>query len=132
MPGRGTAPQSGDALEREVVQIAQSLGLVVRRRVKVGRRLWGNIRRIDVVVRDERTGRSLGIECKFQRTQGTAEEKLPILIKDIEAWPIDGILVFHGEGFSSNMRGYLYSTGKAIDLADLRAWLSLYFGIPSP
>jgi hypothetical protein len=39
-------------------------------------------------------------------------------------------VVFSGEGFSPNMVAFLLSTGKAVELADLRAWLSLYFGLP--
>jgi hypothetical protein len=63
---------------------------------------------------------------------GTAEEKLPATVQDIAAWPIPGLVVFAGEGFSTNMRSYLYSTGKAVDLDDLEDWLKLFFGIPEP
>jgi hypothetical protein len=38
-------------------------------------------------------------------------------------------VVFAGEGFSPNMRSYLFSTGKAVELEDLSPWLQLYFGI---
>ena len=51
-------------------------------------------------------------------------------IKDIESWPIDGIVVIEGEGFSQNILGYLYSTGKVIHFNDLDEWLRLYFGLP--
>jgi hypothetical protein len=37
--------------------------------------------------------------------------------------------VFDGEGFSTNMRSYLHSTGKAVQLEDLEAWINLFFGI---
>jgi len=40
-----------------------------------------------------------------------------------------GLVVFAGEGFSPNMRSYLFSTGKAVELEDLSPWLQLYFGI---
>ncbi|HEY3381709.1 MAG TPA: hypothetical protein VGK32_08070 [Vicinamibacterales bacterium] len=58
------------------------------------------------------------------------EEKIPSTILDINAWPIPGILVFAGEGFSAQMRSYLYSTGKAVGFEDLEAWLRLFFGLP--
>jgi hypothetical protein len=129
MPGRAGAVASGVALEAEVRAIARGLGLAVRAQVRVGRRLWGAERKIDFVVTDTATRRALGIECKYQRTRGTAEEKLPAIIADIGAWPIPGIIVFSGEGFSTNLRQFLYSTGKAVDLTDTREWLQLFFGL---
>ena len=38
-------------------------------------------------------------------------------------------MVFAGAGFSANMRSYLLSTGRAVELTDLRPWLQLYFGL---
>ena len=129
MPGRATAVTSGAQLEGDVRRVAEELGLAVRRQVRVARRLWGAERKIDLVLTEPSSRRSLGIECKFQRTRGTAEEKLPATIADIAAWPIPGLVVFHGEGFSGNLRQYLYSTGKAVALDELEEWLRLFFGI---
>ena len=130
MPGRATAVISGDELVREVVALAGSLNLQARTQVRVGRRIWGAVRRIDVVLTHTETRRTLGLECKFQREQGTAEEKIPSTIQDIAAWPIRGLVVFSGEGFTPNMRSFLISSGKAIEFDDLREWLILYFGLP--
>jgi hypothetical protein len=88
------------------------------------------VRRIDVVLTDPTTRRTLGLECKFQREKGSAEEKLPSTVDDIKAWPIPGLIVTDGPGFSANMRHFLISTGKAVDFDDLEAWLKLYFGLP--
>ncbi len=129
MPGRGTAPRNGATLERAVEDLVTSLGLRARRQVKVGRRLWGSVRHIDVVATEASTRKALGLECKFQGTAGTAEEKIPSLITDIEAWPIPGLVVFYGPGFSDNMRLYLHSTGKAVAFDDLEDWLSLFFAL---
>lgn len=92
-------------------------------------RLWGAKRRIDLILTAPESGLRLGVECKFQKTGGTAEEKIPAVIEDIGSWPIDGIVVYDGPGFSANMRAYLDSTGKAITLPDLEVWLRLYFGL---
>jgi hypothetical protein len=129
MAGKGTAPRSGKELQQKVVELAEKLGLKARTEVTAARRLWGAERHIDVVVTHERTGKNLGIECKFQATAGTAEEKIPATIKDIESWPMPGIVVIHGKGFSANMRGYLMSTGKVVWLDDLEDWLCLYFAL---
>ena len=129
MPGGPQAVSNGKELERAVARIAKKLGLGVTRQVRVGRRLWGPVRKIDLVVRSNDSGRSLGIECKYQAVAGTAEEKIPAIIQDIAAWPIPGLVVFAGDGFSDNMRAYLHSTGKAVAFEDLRDWLNLFFGI---
>jgi hypothetical protein len=130
MPGLATAVKNGDELVRQVLALAAELGLEARTQVRVARRIWGAVRRIDVVLTQKETRRTLGLECKYQGSQGTAEEKIPSTIQDIAAWPIPGLVVFAGEGFSPNMMAFLISTGKAVEFDDLRAWLSLYFGLP--
>jgi hypothetical protein len=130
MPGRATAVYSGDELVQAVRQLATSLGLQARTQVRVARRIWGAVRRIDIVLTHTETRRTLGIECKFQREQGTAEEKIPSTIQDIAAWPIRGLVVFAGEGFTPNMRSFLIASGKAVEFDELRDWLTLYFGLP--
>ncbi len=130
MPGRAVAVKNGDDLVQSVADLAIALGLQVRTQVRVARRIWGAVRRIDVVLTHEETRRTLGVECKFQREQGTAEEKIPATIQDIAAWPIRGIVVFAGEGFTPNMRSFLIASGKAIEFGELREWLILYFGLP--
>ena len=132
MPGRGAAPVQGKRLEDKVRELAQGLGLDVHDQVRVGRRLWGAERVIDLILTDPERRRSLGVECKFQGTRGTAEEKIPATIDDIGAWPIPGLVVFEGTGFTANMRSYLISTGKAVEVVDLDPWLRLYFGLPLP
>jgi hypothetical protein len=130
MAGKAAAVQNGDELVREVLKLAADLRLASRTQVRVARRIWGAVRKIDVVLTHTETRRTLGLECKFQGVTGTAEEKIPSTIQDIAAWPIPGLVVFSGNGFSPNMIAFLLSTGKAVELGDLRAWLSLYFGLP--
>lgn len=127
MAGKGAAVRKGDELKFRVVELADSLNLKADTEVRAARRLWGAKRRIDVVLTCERTGKVLGIECKYQGTSGSAEEKIPATIKDIEYWPIPGIVVIDGPGFSSNMMGFLMATGKAVWFEDLADWLKLYF-----
>ncbi len=129
MAGKARAVASGTELRDRVAELGRSLGLDAETEVTVGRRIWGAKRRIDVVLRHPETRTSLGIECKYQGTQGSAEEKIAGTIADIRAWPIRGIVVFSGEGFSPNMRAYLLSTGMAVELPDVGKWLDLYFGL---
>lgn len=130
MPGKAVAVANGEDLVKGVIQLATELGLEWRKQVRVARRIWGAIRHIDVVVTHPQTRKTLGIECKFQAVPGTAEEKIPSVINDIAAWPIPGLVVFDGEGFTENMRLFLISTGKAVEFPDLKPWLCLFFGLP--
>ena len=132
MAGKAAAVASGDSLVQQVVGVAAGLGLQTKEQFKCGRRIWGAERYIDVVVTEPTTRKRLGIECKFQRTSGSAEEKIPAVVQDIGAWPIPGLVVFSGEGFSENIRSFLVASGRAIDLADLEPWLRLFFGLDLP
>ena len=131
MSGKATAVHSGTDLRDKVAALGRDLGLDVRTEVTVGRRLWGAVRRIDVVLTRRETGKTLGVECKFQGGGGSAEEKVPATIQDISAWPIPGVVVFGGDGFSTNMVAYFHATGKAVALGDLGSWLRLFFGLPA-
>jgi len=129
MPGKAKAVASGKELEDRVESIGKSLGLKAERQVAVGRRIWGARRNIDVVLKHPETRVSLGLECKYQGRSGSAEEKIPATIEDIRAWPIRGLVVYAGGGFSSNIKSFLLSTGMAVELGDLEKWLELYFGL---
>ena len=131
MAGKATAVAGGSELRDKVAMLATELGLDVRTEVKVGRRLWGAVRSIDVVLTRKETGKTLGIECKYQGIGGSAEEKVPATIQDIAAWPIPGLVVFGGEGFSTNMVAFFHATGKAVSLSELEPWLRLFFGLPT-
>ena len=130
MPGRAVAVASGDELVKRVSELGRELGLESREQVRVARRIWGAVRKIDVVLIHPQTRKTLGVECKYQSVLGTAEEKIPSTIKDIEAWPIPGLVVFAGNGFTENMKSYLISTGKAVEFDELQPWLCLFFGLP--
>jgi len=119
---------TGASFEARVEKIIRSLGLSYLRQVKMGASILGRRRITDFLVYDD-AGRSLGIECKFQQVPGSAEDKLVHTITDFDARPVKHILVFGGEGFSRNIRGYLLSTGKAVELSQLRSYLVFYFSL---
>ena len=119
---------TGASFEARVEKIIRSLGLSYLRQVKMGASILGRRRITDFLVYDD-AGRSLGVECKFQQVPGSAEDKLVHTITDFEARPVKHILVFGGDGFSRNIRGYLLSTGKAVELSQLRSYLVFYFSL---
>jgi hypothetical protein len=132
MPGRASAVAAGSELVRAVAELGRSLGLESREQVRGGKRIWGAVRCIDVVLTSPIDRKRLGVECKFQGTAGTAEEKIPTTLQDIRAWPIQGLVVFAGEGFSPHMRSFLLASGRAVAFDDLEPWLRLFFGLELP
>lgn len=122
--------ETGQQLERAVAELGRALGLEVKTQVKLGRRVWGRERHIDVVLRRPEIGLRLGIECKYQGVAGTAEEKITATIEDIEAWPFRGLVVMHGNGFSRDFPAYARGKGKAIGFDELADWLAAYFDLP--
>ncbi|NPA31313.1 MAG: hypothetical protein GXO37_04870 [Chloroflexi bacterium] len=129
MSGGSEAVHSGRELRDRVVQLAASLGLEVQTEVPVGRRIYGKRRRIDIVVRKPHSDKILGIECKYQGRSGTAEEKIAIVLNDIDYWPIPGLVVIDGPGFSEEVRAYLLASGKVVEFQHLQEWLRLFFAL---
>ncbi|MGQ9556179.1 MAG: PD-(D/E)XK nuclease superfamily protein [Anaerolineae bacterium] len=123
------AVTNGRELEKAVADLGRKLELDVRTSAKVGKRIWGAQRHIDVVLTHPTTRVRLGLECKYQESAGTVEEKISSTLEDIKAWPIKGLVVIAGPGFSANMRGYLTSTGLVVDFEDLEEWLRMFFGL---
>ena len=117
-------------MERAVVRAGETLDLEAETQVAPGQRIWGRDRRIDVLLTRPETGVMLGVECKFQRTAGSTEEKILATISDINAWPIRGIVVMHGDGFSPDFKAFTRSSGKMVEFDELPTWLRSYFGLP--
>ncbi len=122
--------KSGADLEHAVAIVGKALGLEVERQVVMGDRIWGPRRHVDVVLSKPASERILGIECKFQRSKGTVEEKIPLTVDDMEDWPIRGIVVIHGEGFSKDFRPFLKGRGRIVEYKRLAEWLRFYFRLP--
>ena len=121
---------TGRQLERAVARLGRAFGLEVYEQHRSGRRIWGRARRIDIMLRDPDQRLRLGIECKYQGTSGTAEEKIPATIQDMEAWAMRGIVVIHGEGFSENFPAFARASGKVIWFEELPDFLIDYFDLP--
>ena len=121
---------SGADLEKAVALVGEALGLEVERQVVMGDRIWGTRRHVDIVLSKPDTERMLGIECKYQRSKGTVDEKIPLTVEDMEDWPIRGIVVLHGEGFSRDFRPFLKGRGHIVEFKRLAEWLRFYFRLP--
>ena len=101
------------------------MGYGVQQQATVGRRRWGPERRIDILA--STPGLRIGIECKFQGTSGSAEEKCVAALWDMDAWPfpLHGLLCIDGKGFSAHMRVFLETHPRVVALDDLADRLTL-------
>jgi hypothetical protein len=88
-------------------------GINAYREVALGKSIIGKNRRIDVLVVHEQTQRALAIECKFQGTQGTVDEKIPYTLQDLEALRVPGIVTYAGDGFSDGVVHMLQASRMA-------------------
>ena len=86
-------------------------GIEVYREVSMGKSIIGKNRKVDIVVRSG--DRILAIECKYQETQGTTDEKIPYAIQDMEAMWIPGVVVYAGSGWSPGVEHLLRSAKHA-------------------
>lgn len=78
-------------------------GLKVYREVSMGKTIIGKNRHLDILVLREATSTVLAIECKYQDTLGTVDEKIPYAIQDMQAMGVPVCLAYAGSGFSSGI-----------------------------
>jgi hypothetical protein len=118
-----------------------SRGLKVYREIQVGKTIIGKNRRIDVFVVCEPTNQAFAIECKFQDSEGTVDEKIPYALDDLRALPMAGCIAYAGTGFSEGVRYMLEASPHAAycmplpeqadpttDTRELDHLLATYFG----
>ena len=88
-----------------------SRGLKVYREIRVGKSIIGKNRCIDVFcVRD---ADAFAVECKFQDSPGTVDEKIPYALEDLRALPMPGCIAYAGAGFSEGVLHMLRADPRA-------------------
>jgi hypothetical protein len=90
-----------------------SRGLAVYREVRVGKTIIGKDRCIDIFCVSGDTQKAFAIECKFQDSQGTVDEKIPYALDDVKALPMPGCIVYAGQGFSAGVQHMLAASPHA-------------------
>jgi hypothetical protein len=78
-------------------------GLAVYREVSMGKTIIGKNRHVDILVIHEQSSTVLAIECKYQDTLGTVDEKIPYAIQDMQAMGVPVCLAYAGAGFSAGI-----------------------------
>jgi len=78
-------------------------GLQVYTEISLGKTIIGKSRKVDVFVIRNCDQRAIAIECKYQETRGTTDEKIAYALADLEALRVPACLVYAGEGWSSGV-----------------------------
>jgi hypothetical protein len=81
-------------------------GLVVYVEIALGKTVIGKDRFIDVFVVRPDDRKAVAIECKYQDSLGTVDEKIPYALADLEALWVPGVLAYAGKGWS---RGVMHT-----------------------
>lgn len=101
-----TGNQYRDLIASYIDEVFSRHGITVYTEVSLGKTIIGKDRQIDVFLVRPSDQRALAIECKYQESQGTADEKIPYALADLAALWIPGCLVYAGTGWS---RGVLHT-----------------------
>jgi hypothetical protein len=92
-----------DLVAAYVVKNFGARGLTVYREVSMGKTIIGKNRHLDILVIHEESAAVLAIECKYQDTLGTVDEKIPYAIQDMQAMGMSVCLAYAGSGFSDGI-----------------------------
>lgn len=88
-------------------------GVKVYREVRIGKSIIGKNRCVDVFCVCERDNKAFAIECKFQESPGTVDEKIPYALDDLRALPMAGCIAYAGRGFSEGVLHMLRASPNA-------------------
>ncbi len=81
--------------------------------VNIGTSIIGKQRRVDFLIVEPLTNRALAIECKYQDSNGTADEKIPYTLQDMATLRMPAAVVYAGVGFSEGVLHLLQSSEYA-------------------
>jgi len=88
-------------------------GVKVYREIRVGKSIIGKNRCIDVFCVRESDSSAFAVECKYQDSVGTVDEKIPYALDDLDALPMAGCIAYAGKGFSDGVLHMLNASPRA-------------------
>jgi hypothetical protein len=98
-----TGTQYANLIASYLVKNYGARGLVVYREVNLGKSIIGKNRHVDVFLVETATQKAMAIECKYQGSAGTVDEKIPYAIEDLRAMHVPAFAVYAGDGFSAGV-----------------------------
>ena len=85
-------------------------GKTYARQVLIGKNIYGRDRKVDFVLHHPELWRDgLVIECKWQGSAGSVEEKYPFLVYNIALSGRATIIVLDGEGYREDAKNWLHN-----------------------
>ena len=108
-----TGAEYANLIAAYVARRFSTRGIKVYREIKVGKSIIGKNRCIDVFCVCEVTNKAFAIECKFQDSEGTVDEKIPYSLDDLDAMPMAGCIAYAGKGFSEGVLHMLRASTRA-------------------
>lgn len=108
-----TGNQYADLIASYLVKNFASSGIEVYRELDFGKTTIGKNRRLDMLVLNKRANTAMALECKFQDSAGTVDEKIPYALADLDAIAMPAGLVYAGTGFSKGIENMLAAAPKA-------------------
>ena len=77
---------------------------------KLTETIYKNPWKVDFLLHDERTKKTLVIECKWQQSSGSVDEKYPYLVRNIkEKSPYPCLVLLDGDGYKPAAKEWLKS-----------------------
>lgn len=118
-----TGHEYADLVARYIVRNFSARGLAVYREVYLGKTIIGKNRRVDMLLLDEAANTAMAIECKYQDSPGTVDEKIPYTLEDMQAIGMPVCVAYGGVGFSQGiLRMLAASPIAAYCLPDTLTW----------
>ena len=108
-----TGTQYRRLVARYVLAAHGDRGVQVYEEVPIGTSIIGKQRRVDLLVLQERNQTAYAIECKYQDSPGTVDEKIPYALRDLAAMPLPGVIAYAGSGFSAGVLHLLQGSEHA-------------------
>lgn len=108
-----TGSQYRRLIGRYVLAAYGPRGVEVYEEVPLGTSIIGKQRRVDLLVYEARRAKPFALECKFQDSPGTVDEKIPYALQDLETMPLPGVIAYAGGGFSEGVLHLLQASERA-------------------
>jgi len=86
-----------------IVENFSDRGIDVYEEIYMGKSIIGKNRRVDILVVDVKHNRAVALECKYQGTHGTVDEKVPYTLDDAKAIQMNSYVIYGGNGFSTGI-----------------------------
>lgn len=108
-----TGTQYANLVASYIVHNHGHRGITVYREVSLGKTIIGKNRRVDILIIEEATRNAMGLECKYQDSSGTADEKIPYALADMEQIGMPVCLTYAGKGWSAGILHMLRASPRA-------------------